>query len=107
MVVSVKSILPVDISGEGTITDFSAGGWANTSQFTRGISSQCCPQYTQIPIKESNIRQVMSLAICSPVELSKGARCLFLASTGEEDTVGMEMLADFSTSPKLLPSKRM
>ena len=37
------------------------------------------------------------------MELSKGARCLFLASTGEEDIVGMEMLADFSTSPKLLP----
>merc|ERR1711971_1001373 len=37
MVVSVKSILPVDISGEGTITDFSVGGWTNPSQLTRGV----------------------------------------------------------------------
>ena len=36
---------------------------------------------------------------------SKGERCQFPASTGEEDIVGMEMLADFSTSLKLLPSK--
>ena len=42
MVVSVKSILPVDISGEGTITDFSVGGWTNPSQLTRGILLQCC-----------------------------------------------------------------
>ena len=39
MVVSVKSILPVDISGEGTITDYSPGGWTNKSQIPRGNSN--------------------------------------------------------------------
>ena len=32
-------------------------------------------------------------------------RCLFPASTGEEDIVGMETFADFFTSPKLIPTK--
>ena len=47
----------------------------------------------------------MSLAICSRMEPSKVARCRFPASTGEEDIVGMETLADFSTNPKLKPTK--
>ena len=58
MVVSVKSILPVDISGEGTITDFSAGGWTNPSQLTRGISLQCwyfCPHIIQDYLFRSEI----------------------------------------------------
>ena len=49
----------------------------------------------------------MSLAICSRVEPSKVVRCLFLASTGEEGIVGMETLADFSTSPNLIPTKNV
>jgi len=49
MVVSVKSILPVDISGEGTITDFSAGGWTNPFQLTRGVKYRTSnvPGYSQ------------------------------------------------------------
>jgi len=59
MVVSVKSILPVDISGEGTITDYSPGGWTNKSQIPRGIKyrTNSIPGYLQSggPVKGGKV----------------------------------------------------
>ena len=55
MVVSVKSILPVDISGEGTITDYSPGGWTNKSQIPRGNAVICC-YFIQLQVNFSGIK---------------------------------------------------